>query len=159
MRIHEWNKSAGVTDAKGINSGPGKSNANRLQDILVEGCKVKREEDSFRSSLQKSMNLSKSMHIRIETSAAAKMGKEVPVREIPYSECDMVEINVLEGYVLKAKREKTGEGEEQGGQIYVEKKNDEGEVRAYLFNSLYVRPDGGDEMERMAYTVMKGRGK
>lgn len=146
MRIHEWNKSAGMADAKGAGNGL-KINVNRAQDI---------QEDSFRSSLQKSMNLSKTQ-VRMEANAVTKAGKEVPVREIPYGECDMVEINVLEGYVLKAKRERAGE--EQGGQVYVEKKNDEGEVKAYLFQESYVRQDSGDEMERMAYTVMKGKGK
>lgn len=147
MRIYEWNK--GVADAKGMNNGPGKMKGKKLYDLPVESGKVRQEEDSFRSSLQKSM------HVRMETSTAVKTGREVPVREIPYSECDMVEINVLEGYVLKARKEKAGEGEEQGGQqVYVEKKNDEGEVKAYLFHGQQVRQDGGDEMERMAYAVM-----
>ena len=152
MRIYEWNK--GVADAKGMNNGPGKTNGKKLYDSPAEGGKVRQEEDSFRSSLQKSM------HARMETGAAVKTGREVPVREIPYSECDMVEINVLEGYVLKARKEKAGEGEEQGGQqVYVEKKNDEGEVKAYLFHGQQVRQDGGDEMERMAYAVMNRKGR
>lgn len=152
MRIYEWNK--GMAGAKGMNNGLGKLSAKKSFDILAEGNKVKQEEDSFRSSLRKSM------HVRMETGTAGKTGREVPVREIPYSECDMVEINVLEGYVLKARREKTGEGEEQGGQqVYVEKKNDEGEKKAYLFNALHVRQDGGDEMERMAYAVLNRKGK
>ncbi len=152
MRIYEWNK--GVADAKGMTGGLGKLNAKKLSDLPAEGNKVRQEEDSFRSSLQKSM------HVRMETGMAGKTGREVPAREIPYSECDMVEINVLEGYVLKAQREKAGEGEEQGGQqIYVEKKNDEGEIKAYLFNGLHVRQDGGDEMERMAYAVLNQKGR
>ncbi len=152
MRIYEWNK--GVADAKGMNKGPGKINGKKSYDIPAESGRVRQEEDSFRSSLQRSM------HVRMETNTALKTGKEVPVREIPYSECDMVEINVLEGYVLKARRERAGEGEEQGGQqVYVEKKNDEGEVKAYLFHGSQIRQDGGDEMERMAYAVMNQKGR
>ena len=151
MRIYEWNK--GMAEAKGMNNGLGKLNAKKSLDISSEGNKVRQEEDNFRSSLQKSM------HVRMETNTAIKTGKEVPVREIPYSECDMVEVNVLEGYVLKARREKIGEGEEQGvQQVYVEKKNDEGEVKAYLFNGSYVRQESGDEMEKMAYAVLNRKG-
>lgn len=178
MRISEW------ADAKGISNGPGKVNAKKLYDISVCGCKIK-EEDGFRSSLQKSIVQeeamkeyqerieekrrpkgkasasieremgSKSIAIRLEQKDAVKAGKEVPARGIPYSECDMVEINVLEGYVLKAKQDRRTEGEgNEYYQVYVEKKNDDGEVTAYLFDGSSSRKDSGDEMERMAYAVM-----
>lgn len=72
MRIYEWNK--GVADAKGMTGGLGKLNAKKLSDLPAEGNKVRQEEDSFRSSLQKSM------HVRMETGMAGKTGREVPAR-------------------------------------------------------------------------------
>lgn len=178
MRISEW------IDAKGISNGLGKVNAKKLYDISVDGCKIK-EEDGFRSSLQKSIVQEEAMKeyparaeekkrpngkapasiereignkniaIRLEQKDAVKAGKEVPARGIPYSECDMVEINVLEGYVLKAKKEERTEGKEKKNyQVYVEKKSDDGEVAAYLFDGPSSRKDSGDEMERIAYAVM-----
>lgn len=194
MRINEWNQNANAVDAKGMGNAQGKVNAQgkinakKLDDIFAGSCKVRQAEDSFRSSLQKSMvqeeamkayraktekagqlngktvsqmereigkSKAESINIRVERSGDIGEAKEVPVRQIPYSECDMVEINVLEGYVLKAKREGMSKGEEQDSRVYVEKKSDDGEVKAYLFHALYARKDGGDEMERIAYAVME----
>ena len=95
-----------------------------------------------------------SINIRMEGNAAIKGAKEVPVRKIPYQECDMVEINVMEGYVLKAKREGEQEGKQSGYPVYIEKKSDDGETKAYLFDGAHSRQDSKDEMERMAYAVM-----
>lgn len=181
MRIIEWNKNA--AEGNGIKSTAGKANAKKLHDISVNGCKVRPEEDSFRNSLQKSMiqeeamkeyrtesgspgqkaaarmeqgigqSKAESINIRMEKNTAAKGAKEVPVRKIPYKECDMVEINVLEGYVLKAKKD---DGQEEGEYpVYIEKKSDDGEIKAYLFDAAGSCQDSRDEMERMAYKVMK----
>lgn len=83
-------------------------------------------------------------------------GKEVPVRNISYSECDGIKINILEGYAMKAKLERTeaetsaaGETETKG--IYVEMKNDDGEVKAYLFEIPGIDEIKEDMMEQLAY--------
>lgn len=87
------------------------------------------------------------------TERNAPAAKEVPVRRISYGECDMVEVNVLDGYVLKAKGDgKPADGSEIGW-IYVEKKSDDGEWKAYLYDGASSRKESGDEMERMAYAV------
>ncbi len=99
-------------------------------------------------------NKAESINIRVEGNAAIKGAKEVPVRKIPYQECDMVEINVMEGYVLKAKREGEQEGKPNGYPVYIEKKSDDGDTKAYLFDGAHSRQDSKDEMERMAYAVM-----
>lgn len=85
-------------------------------------------------------------------------GKEVPVRNISYSECDGIKINILDGYAMKAKLERTeaetsaaGETETKG--IYVEMKNDDGEVKAYLFEIPGIGEIKEDMMEQLAYEI------
>ena len=96
MRIYEWNK--GVADAKGMNKGPGKINGKKSYDIPAESGRVRQEEDSFRSSLQRSM------HVRMETNTALKTGKEVSVREIPYSGNQCIGRVCAEGQTGKGRR-------------------------------------------------------
>lgn len=189
MRIKEWNQNVNAADAKGLSNAQGKVNAKKLNDISVGSCKIKQAEDSFLSSLQKSIvqeeamkeyrskmedtgrispkavsqmereigkSKAESVRIRMERGETAGEAKEVPVRQISYGECDMVEVNVLEGYVLKAKRDETREGDGQEScRVYVERKSDDGEVKAYLFEALYARKDSENEAERIAYAVMK----
>lgn len=75
--------------------------------------------------------------------------KEVEVRRISYGECDKVEINVLEGYTLKAKLEGG-----PGGGIYVEMKDEEGRFSACLFEGAGLQRDSRSAMERIAYAVV-----
>ncbi len=78
------------------------------------------------------------------------------VRRIPYSACDKVEINVLEGYTLKAKLEAgEGDGGIGGCSVYVEMKHEDGEIKAVLFDGGSLCSDSGDAMERIAYAAME----
>lgn len=83
-------------------------------------------------------------------------GKEVSVRNISYSECDKIKINILDGYTMKAKLERTEaetsvSTEEETKGIYVEIKNDDGEVKAYLFEIPGIDEIKEDMMEQLAY--------
>lgn len=83
--------------------------------------------------------------------------KETEVRWLAYSECDKVEINVLEGYTLKAKLEsKEGENSKGSCSVYVEMKNEEGAVKASLFYGKGLRKDSANAMERIAYAALEG---
>lgn len=93
--------------------------------------------------------------IRVSASENIPEGQEVSVRGIPYEECDRVEIHILEGYTLKAKLEMSETGETETGKIYVEMKTDDGETKAYLFNSTGLRNDSTNVMEQFAYAVAK----
>lgn len=185
MRINDWNqREQSRAEISGLGGMQGKGNAKKLGDISTKSCKVKPEEDSFRSSLQKSMVQEEAMkahhrkseeggrpgsqplrqlereagstrmeNINVCTERNAPAAKAIPVRGISYGECDMVEVNVLEGYVLKAK----GDGERmdgaEAGWIYVEKKTDDGEWKAYLYDGASSRKESKDAMERIAYAV------
>lgn len=98
------------------------------------------------------------IHVERENAAnAAGMVKEVAVRRLSYGECDKVEVNVLEGYTLKAKLEEGGERDLTGGcSIYVEMKDEEGMMKACLFDGAGLREDSRSAMERIAYAVLNG---
>lgn len=103
-------------------------------------------------------NKAESINLRIEQSEEVSPAKEVEARRLSYGECDKIEINVLEGYTLKAKlEEKTGEGSAGGCSIYVEMKDEEGTVRACLFDGAGLRKDSRSAMERIAYAVIHDR--
>ncbi len=101
-------------------------------------------------------NIAEGAAARIEQGREAWRAREAEVRRIPYSECDKVEINVLEGYTLKAKLEA---GEMKNGirscNVYVEMKNEEGEIKAVLFDGSSLCTDSDDAMERIAYAAME----
>ena len=79
------------------------------------------------------------------------------VRRIPYGECDKVELNVLEGYTLKAKLETGIEGRQgMGSYVYVEKKQEDGSVKACLFDVAGLQENSQDAMERIAYAAVYG---
>lgn len=100
-------------------------------------------------------NKAEGIGIRMERSGEPAVAKEVEVRRISYGECDKVEINVLEGYTLKAKLETDGEGNGFGGcRIYVEMKDEEGTMRACLFDGAGLQKNSRNAMERIAYTVI-----
>lgn len=93
--------------------------------------------------------------IRMNRSQDASVAQEVPVRGISYEDCDRVEIRVLDGYTLKAKRERSETSESDAGNIYVEMKTDDGEIKAMLFSRVGLKDDSTDIMERFAYSVAK----
>ena len=93
--------------------------------------------------------------IRVEHSKEQHPVKEVEVRRISYGECDKVEINVLEGYTLKAKLEgNQGEGGVGENSIYVEMKEEDGSMKACLFETAGLQRDSSSAMERIAYAVV-----
>lgn len=190
MRINEWNlrkqSAANMNGPAGIQ---GKGNSKKLGDISTKSCKVGTEEDSFRSSLKKSMVQEEAMktqykkteeagwpggqplrqleresgqprmeNINVCVEKNAPIATEVPVRKISYEECDKVEVNVLEGYVLKAKEDRGRAEGSEDYRVYVEKKSDDGVWKAYLYDGASFRKDSRDEMERMAYAVVSARG-
>ncbi len=100
-------------------------------------------------------NKAEGISIRMERSGEPGSAKGVEVRRLSYSECDKVEINVLEGYTLKAKLETDGEGNVPGGcRIYVEMKDEEGTMKACLFDGAGLEKNSRDAMERIAYAAM-----
>ena len=100
-------------------------------------------------------NKAEGISIRAQRSGEPAEVKAVEVRRLSYSECDKVEINVLEGYTLKAKLEKDGEGNGIGGcRIYVEMKDDEGMMKACLFDGAGLQKDSRSVMERIAYAAV-----
>lgn len=74
--------------------------------------------------------------------------QEVGVRHLPYQQCDQVRINVLEGYVLKAKLEKNGEGAYPF--VYVEAKYDDGRTNAYQVEVGKIPEGTRDPVEKIA---------
>ncbi len=138
---------------------------NSLQKIMIQEEAMKeyrgKPDEAGRGEKKKTARIehelgqskAESVNIRVDQNMALKEPKEIPVRKIPYQECDKVEINILEGYVLKAKKEKRQGRGEEGYPVYIEKKNDDGETKAYLFDGMCSRKDSQDEMERMAYAV------
>ena len=184
MRINEWNQRNQIASKMNVSGGvQGKGNTKKLGDISTKSCKIKPEEDSFRSSLQKSMVQEEAMKAQVKKAEEAGRpgaqplrqlereagqprmeninacmernaltAKEVPVRMISYGECDKVEVNVLEGYVLKAKEDRGMKGSGSCS-VYVEKKSDDGTWKAYVYDGISSRKDSRDEMERMAYMV------
>lgn len=184
MRINEWNqRNQNAAKMNGPGGVQGKGNTKKLGDISTKSCKIKPEEDSFRSSLQKSMVQEEAMKAQVKKAEEAGRpggqplrqlereagqprmeninacmernaltAKEVPVRMISYGECDKVEVNVLEGYVLKAKEDRGMKGSGVCS-VYVEKKSDDGTWKACVYDGISSRKDSRDEMERMAYMV------
>ncbi len=145
--------------------------------------KQKKQEESFKDSLQKNLGLEngtnavqedyrecgdKTKRTLLQTGKALAekehaLGKNstllhvdnadklwsaenVPVRHIAYAQCDKIDINVLEGFTLKAKMEEAGKD-----QIYVEAKYDDGREEAYLFDGDKVTGETKNPIERIAY--------
>ncbi len=103
-------------------------------------------------------NKAEGISIRVERGREPAEVKEVEVRRLSYSECDKVEINVLEGYTLKAKLEADEAGDGAGGcRIYVEMKDEEGTMKACLFNGAGLQKDSRNVMERIAYAAVYDR--
>lgn len=98
----------------------------------------------------------------VRKSGETPLIKEVPVRGIGYEECDRMEINILDGYTLKAKLEQPdtmrGTDKIEGAKsrnVYVEMKNDDGETKAFLFSEAGLHRDSKDAMERIAYEAVR----
>lgn len=174
MRIVELNKK--MADISGISDTAGKSSRKKAEEDSFE--------DSLRKSmhqgasgpesgigagetLMKSGNIesrkkqrfekskTESVSIRVQRKEEVREAKEVAIRRIPYAECDRVEVNVLEGYTLKAKLEnKSGEDTLN---IYVEMKCDNGDRKACLFDASGLRKDSRDVMEKIAYQTVNDR--
>lgn len=117
--------------------------------------------ESFSDKLKKNMDPAKTAEsgkwtecagIQAKRCEKIQKAKEVKVRRISYSECDKTEINILEGYTLKAKLEPEGGGKSS---VYVEMKDDEGTFRAYLFDTAELKKNSSSPMERLAYEVIK----
>lgn len=103
-------------------------------------------------------NKTRSAGIQVEQNGEIYSAKEVEVRGISYGECDKVEINVLEGYTLKAKLDAKGEGiNAEGCRIYVEMKDEEGTIKACLFEGAGLHRESESVMEKIAYAVMHER--
>lgn len=83
--------------------------------------------------------------------------KEVEVRNLSYEECDRVKINLLEGYTLKAKLERELTESKEPAGIYVEMKNDEGDTRAFLFNTSGHGEIKEEIMEQLVEEIGKDR--
>lgn len=113
---------------------------------------ISHKEQGFGKSKAESIN------IHVGRSGDTALVKETAVRQLSYGECDKVEINVLEGYTLKAKLEKgAGESKADEYSIYVEMKNEKGIVKARLFDGIGLQKDSENAMERIAYAVMYDR--
>lgn len=91
--------------------------------------------DSFRLMNQKT----------IERPEAVK-GTEV--KYLPYMHCDRVRVNVLEGYVMKAKMEESGEGAYPF--VYVETKYDDGRIEACRVEVSKIPKGTQNPMEQIA---------
>ena len=72
MRINEWNqRNQNAAKMNGSGGVQGKGNTKKLGDISTKSCKIKPEEDSFRSSLQKSMVQEEAMKAQVKKAEAA----------------------------------------------------------------------------------------
>ena len=148
-------------------SGKNRKMAGSFPDIWesqgrTNGDKISRE--SFHDKLQKNMNPQAAC---ISAKEAANAGvhvgrlqviskaKEVQVRRIPYSECDKVEIHILEGFTLKAKLDTPKYSSSDECRIYVERKDEDGSIKAYLFYADSLQKNSQNAMEQIAYAVMK----
>ena len=174
MRIIELNKkiaeTSGIIDAAGKNvrkkaeedsfedslrksiyqGGPGSESGIGTSDILIKNENI---ESQKKQSFEKGKT--ESVSIRVQRKEGVREAKEVAVRRIPYEECDRVEVNVLEGYTLKAKLdEKSGENTPN---IYVEMKCENGDMKACIFDASGLHKDSKDAMERIAYQAVNDR--
>ena len=120
--------------------------------------------ESFHDKLHKNMNPqvtsisakeTNNSGIHIERLQAIPNAKDVQVRSIPYSECDKVEIHILEGFTLKAKLDTQKNNSPNECRIYVEKKDENGSMQACLFDAHSLHKDSQNAMEQIAYDVMK----
>lgn len=142
-------------------TGKNKSVMNAAFDMREMQDKKSRDnvsEQSFYDRLQKNMDAKaasissknpKGIGIRAQPCENRQAAQETDVRRIPYSECDRIEINILEGCALKAKLEA------DGCSVYVEMKNEDGIQKACLFHASSLRRDSGSAMERIAYETLK----
>lgn len=119
--------------------------------------------DSFQDRLQKSMQLKPGVispngfrpaGIQPGWCDSMQDAQEVEVRRIPYSACDKMEINILEGYTLKAKLEKEP-GQTRACSVYVEMKEENGTMKAYLFDADKIQKNSSSAMERIAYEAVE----
>lgn len=80
------------------------------------------------------------------------------VRNLSYAQADKVKVDILNGYVLKAKllQDKTLAEE---GVLYVEAKYEDGCVEAYTVNTDQIKPDTTNAIESIALEVVKGKEK
>lgn len=135
--------------------------------------KQQKKEESFKDSFHKNLNLENGANavqeeyrecskktkrtlvqtginstiIHVENADKLWSAASTPVRNISYEQCDKIEINVLEGFTLKARQE-----EENGvDQIYVEAKYDDGREEAYLIDGNKVTEKTKNPIERIAY--------
>ena len=130
MRINEWNqRNQNAAKMNGSGGVQGKGNTKKLGDISTKSCKIKPEEDSFRSSLQKSMVQEEAMKAQVKKAEEAGRPGGQPLRQ---------------------DRGMKGSG---ACSVYVEKKSDDGTWKAYVYDGISSRKDSRDEMERMAYMV------
>lgn len=68
---------------------------------------------------------------------------ECKVRNLSFADCDYVKPCVTEGYVLKMKLE-------SNGTIYIEQKNEDGTVRAFMADPVNLNPNTADPVELAA---------
>ncbi|MGN0331254.1 MAG: hypothetical protein ACI4D5_08420 [Kineothrix sp.] len=122
-------------------------NIPRINNLSEASGKINRsgaEEENFQESLLKRIS-----------GDGMQRAKEVPVRGIPYEECDCVRINVLEGYTVKIKLEDGRFGKDTD--VYIEVKWDNGDKRACLYGMAALKANGSDMMEKIAYELLKNR--
>lgn len=91
--------------------------------------------------------------LRVENAEQALPAENTGVRHISYEQCDKIQINIIDGFTLKAKLE-----EENGSRkIYVEAKYDDGREEAYLFDGEKVSGESGNPIEKIAYVLKNER--
>ena len=162
MQIENAGKNGKVPGGSGIYVSGAHERPGRKNGSFVSG-------ESFQDRLQKNINQKAAFlpaaepqgtGMQVKRCRQLQGAREVEVRRIPYSACDKVEINVLEGYTLKAKLEK-GEGgrKEQPGSVYVEMKEDSGFVKAFLFDAEAVSKNSRSAVERIAYEEVMEQGR
>ncbi len=83
MRINEWNqRNQNAAKMNGPGGVQGKGNTKKLGDISTKSCKIKPEEDSFRSSLQKSMVQEEAMKAQVKKAEEAGRPGGQPLRQL-----------------------------------------------------------------------------
>lgn len=75
----------------------------------------------------------------------------VPLRHICYAESDKINISVIHGYTLKAKRDIQGEG----NSVYVEAKYEDGRCEGYLIDTKKVSENTENAIEKIANEVIQ----
>lgn len=136
-------------DKSGRNGAP----AGRMQEVkdrtgrksgnFVQG-------DSFEDRLHKSMDFK----VQVNRCEPLHAAQQVPVRRIPYSACDQTKINILEGYTLKARLEKA-DGQTDTCRVYVEMKEENGRMKACLFDAGCLQKNSRNVMEQIAYQTVE----